>query len=199
MMKDTVTFGINDIIKWVGRAEEAFTIWLLEMELFGADAYIDLFPLIDVLFKIEHAIGRVVDKVTEAGGSFDFTKSLVDGALPLPAQLLDLGYSAGRSLIAGVRDATGSHSPSREMMKLGKDMDTGGAMGFSGGHTQDALVASAAPPSVSAGGSSSSGPNVVSVDVGGIHVHATVPEDIIPLVEAQITDVFERVALELGQ
>jgi hypothetical protein len=76
--------------------------------------------------------------------------------------------------------------------------------GLAGGMQSGAKAAEALRGSLPAGGGGAANDNSrsvkVDVHVGGIAMHGVIGlEDFVPLLESQVADVFERVALELGQ
>ena len=102
--------------------------------------------------------------------------------------LHDLGADAGKALHEGAAGPQGldAHSPSRKMFDLGVDA----ADGFTSGAAEGQRMT----PGPTGGKSIQ-----VHVDVGGIAMHGAIDAaELMPLLESQIADVFERVALELG-
>jgi hypothetical protein len=72
-------------------------------------------------------------------------------------------------------------------------------MGFEQNNdTTPALMSKLNPGSLSVPAAPPSSSGTVSIDVGGIHVHGATAAEIMPLLESQIVDVFERAALEMG-
>jgi hypothetical protein len=98
-----------------------------------------------------------------------------------------MGGQAADSVEQGWREAAVQYSPSKVMMDLG----SGAFDGLESGAQQGAKMFQESAP---AGRSVT-----VHVDVGGLHVPVSVDaDDFLPLLESQVADVFERVALELG-
>jgi len=200
-MQDAITGGLNEIIKWIGRGMDAFTTMFLKTEIGAYDLYISLFPVIEVLDKIVIGAGKMVDEWNKLGSG----ESRIDKALLAGSDMADpmqgLGFDAGKAFGTGLDEGAGAgldaHSPSRKFMKRGMQMDEGLSAGLDAGMAQESLAASIEPPSAgggSRGGSSTS----VTIDVGGITIQAMNGEEIAPLLESQVIDIFERVALELG-
>lgn len=73
----------------------------------------------------------------------DMMQGLVSGIRSMSGTLASAARSAVSSAIAAMRQAADAHSPSRETLALGEDMDEGGALGLSGG-----LMAKAAQKSI---------------------------------------------------
>ena len=115
-------------------------------------------------------------------------------------RLVDAGSDAGAGFEKGVRDKLKMHSPSEVMFDAGQDAGAGLESG-----TRSAMRSfepSSAAPITSAGTPvGSDGKSLsVAVHVGGIHFQGQIDhDDIVPLLESQVADVFERAALELGQ
>jgi hypothetical protein len=109
--------------------------------------------------------------------------------------LNNLGKDAGHALHSGAKDALDAHSPSRKMYELGEDA----ADGFKAGAA--AASESRRGDYDRMGPSTSTGKQIhVDVSVGGIHMQGMASaEDFAPFLESQVADVFERVAMELGQ
>jgi hypothetical protein len=109
-----------------------------------------------------------------------FTREGLEGA----------GKDAAGSLEKGFRDENKQHSPSEVMMDLGAGAAESLQSGF-------AAAAERMRPREPA----SSGRQVaLHVEVGGIHVQGVAHVDeLLPLLESQVADIFERAALELGQ
>jgi hypothetical protein len=115
---------------------------------------------------------------------------------PMGGLGFDAGKAFGDGMKAGAADALEQHSPSRVMQRMGKQS----AESFvSGADNVDAWAPQAGMSPPQLGASAEGGGNSVTVDVGGIHVSGSSPEQIVSLLESQVTDIFERVALELGQ
>lgn len=116
------------------------------------------------------------------------------------ADIKAAGYEAGKAAVDGARKAADAHSPSRKMQALGGDMTEGFAMGLDAGMDRagDALNLMVQPPAL-APANGNGGGRTVHVTVGDLHVHSGAnAQDIIPLIESQLTDVLERAALEAG-
>lgn len=197
-MKDVITGGLNTIIRWAGMALDSFSIWFLNAEIGAYDLYISLFPILDVIAKIIHGIEKLWDDWNNAAPGM----SIIDKSLSAASDMVDpmqgIGFDAGKAFGTGVKegsaDALEQHSPSKVMMRMGK----GAADSFgAGAESADSWApqGNMAPIAPGGGGGSTS----VTIDVGGIHITANTPEEMMPLLESQILDVFERAALELGQ
>lgn len=73
----------------------------------------------------------------------DMMQGLVNGIRSMSGTLASAARSAVSSAISAMRKAADAHSPARETIALGQDMDEGGAIGLSGG-----LMAKAAKKSI---------------------------------------------------
>jgi hypothetical protein len=228
-MHDTITYGINEVIKGLKLGIDTVIDFALEVEIGALKAYIGLFPLIDVIAKIVKGMDKLVDAsdVLTGGGGGDAKGifgewSMADAAGPAEdaaasgkamAAGLAAGIAGGKddvvgasrdismASIAAINDVYDNRSPSKEMMKVGKNVDEGFAVGVESGRSPDVMLDHMSAPDYSPSGVSSGGGGgtVVHVDVGGITIHALNGDEIMPLVESQIVDVFERAALEMGQ
>ena len=63
----------------------------------------------------------------------DLMQGIVNGIRSMSGTLASAARSAVSSAISAMRKAADAHSPSRETLALGQDMDEGGAIGLSGG------------------------------------------------------------------
>jgi hypothetical protein len=105
----------------------------------------------------------------------------------------ETGKDAGAALHEGAKEGLDAHSPSRKMFDLGLDAADGFKAGAASANELHSRDAAAGPTSI--GGKSVH----VEVQVGGINLHGLMHgDDFLPLLESQVADVFERVALELG-
>jgi hypothetical protein len=107
-----------------------------------------------------------------------------------------LGKDAAEAHHEGAREGYHAHSPSRKMFDVGIDAAEGMISG-----AQAASKLSGRDTAIQDTGRAMSGGKRVDVhvDFGGFHVHGAIDaDDFMPLLESQVADVFERVAIELG-
>jgi hypothetical protein len=106
------------------------------------------------------------------------------------------GEAAGDGLKGGVTDKLEIHSPSAVMYDIGEHAAIGLAAGAAAAADRYGRSDAPTPPTTRDQG----GRRVhVDVDVGGIQLHGVAnAEEFLPLLESQIADVFERVAMEMG-
>lgn len=149
-------------------------------------------------------IGKAV--VTAIGDAFsgisDIANSLVDGLVNGITGGVGRVVDAAKGLASGALDAVkgvlGISSPSREMMMLGGHTASGFAGGIDDGAPMIKASAGgmgdAAKSGASAGGTSSSGGNVINVSVVIDGAGKSAEE----ITETMVATVFERLALEVG-
>jgi hypothetical protein len=113
----------------------------------------------------------------------------------LKLDMANLGKQSAESLQSGYRDANKQHSPSAAMYDLGEES----ALSLQSGAAAAAAFADRAPAKERE--PAAAGKQIhVDVSVGGIHMQGMAHmEDFVPFLESQVADVFDRVALELGQ
>jgi hypothetical protein len=188
------------IVEWMGKTIDAGVILGEDLVIAGLRAELAFAPLIHILERGYH--------IYEAWSGFadahpilkTFTNpigSLLDSAdhqAALGAK--ETGVKMGDDLISGARKATHTHSPSEDMRDFGHDLRSGLDLGFK----SDTIGKTVNDGVNSPGGSDTPTSTVNHINVGGITVvggddkHGTAA-----LLESQIADMFERVALELGQ
>ncbi len=161
----------------------------------------------DMSMSVSHGMEHMFDKFNSGETPLDAIKNglksmgfaIDDGLAAAPERAHAIGVDTGHAFIAGVREGTDTHSPSREMMRVREDLDAGLAMSDdrSGSQLASSLASSMPGALATSAQQPSAGANVT-IDIGGIHVHGTTAAEIIPLLESQIVDVFERAALEMG-
>lgn len=112
-------------------------------------------------------------------------------------KMRELGGNMAEGMRKGAAEEGKVHSPSQVMYDVGADM----AAGFQAGAASGSGMFGADSGAAAGSSSSTSSKSIhVPVDVGGIHLHGTIDaEEVASLLEWQIADIFERVALELGQ
>lgn len=224
-MKDVMTQGINEIIKWVAQGIESTTIFLLQVENFGLRTEIGLYPAIK-------AFKDLYDRSSDLGPSLIPVKVVftemareIIGAANAVAKLID-AYNSLPSWARMGGDGLGGTGGKREGNALTADDVTsgfGGGMGktVAPAHASGGMVMQPAPgeafasvapgelilprefmsklPDFGTPAANGNGGTVVHVDVGGIEIHgATDIATMRPMLESEVADVFERVRLELG-
>ena len=73
-------------------------------------------------------------------------RGIISGINSMAGMLSSAARTVVRNAVAAMRKAADAHSPSRETLALGRDMDAGGAIGLSGG-----MMAAAATQAVKYG------------------------------------------------
>jgi hypothetical protein len=215
-MHDVITAVFNGIIRWVARGIEIFTILALKVEIFGLQAYIKLYPVINAFRQIEGAIEKVVDAMMNLGNTGDSIGERIGSALSPIAKMVTgaLGGGVATPENAGPADVSApvvkrepAHSmggivhepPPGEYFAAVKPGEVIVPEGFRGAGPEvgpDRFQVNI-PPLQPANSNGPAGPNV-SVDVGGIHVSGKMSHEDMHILESHIADVFERAALELG-
>lgn len=162
--------------------------------------------LADMLLTVDAQLLAMWDRITAWWSSLDAAslgRSIVDGIAHGIGATTDIVVEAVKDLgelaIKGVRAVLGIHSPSAVMAQLGDYSAQGFAQGVRAGspQAQSALQLAVRAPNINP--AQSGGNRTVTVDVGGIHINgASQPTEMLAILESQIADVFERVALEMG-
>lgn len=203
--------GMQELVDVMASVEDYGVLAFVRLQIAIDKAYIAIAPLIRGVEKLSNFLGGLgagatIDRAAKmrqldiehfgssnirpgavgAGGPSDFGGDFA--APPIAKDFggdFDAGMQAGKDHIAGFKEGAGVHSPSREMAKIGEHLSEGLSIGMGG------------PLNLQPSGGGSSGTSVT-VDVGGIVIHAMNGEEIAPLLESQVVDIFERVRLELG-
>lgn len=136
------------------------------------------------------------DTFHAGGRAASITREVPQGT-DAESKMHDIGADMAEGMRKGAAEESKSHSPSEVMYDVGANM----AQGFEAGASSGRGMFGAPTGAGSSSSSSSSSKSIhVPVDVGGIHLHGTIDaEEVTSLLEWQIADIFERVALELGQ
>ncbi len=130
-------------------------------------------------------VNKLLDQRQRSIDAFDEQERFIPHARESISSTRETGKEAGEALHEGAKEGLDAHSPSRKMYDLGLDA----ADGFKAGAATASDRDDAPSPHAMH----------VEVHVGGISLHGIEhAEDFLPLLESQIADVFERVALEMG-
>jgi hypothetical protein len=180
------------VVDGIGEAITEVTLFAQDVEIASLEAQIALKPLSDLIGAIDDGMKQI-----GAGGGLGLGAEGGGGAI----EGLDLSYRPGASGLGTVLspDTEGGYAP--PSMETPANAAGGEVMSPAPGE----VFASVAPgefivPAGGAPGNDNGGGQVVHVDVGGLHFHGAVDQhNVIPLLESQLADVFERVALERGR
>lgn len=152
----------------------------------------------DLKDPVEKARAEALERGKTIGG--DISTGMAEGIRDQKAAVDKAISDVAGGVITKGKEKLDSHSPSRKMMALGRDTVSGFEMGLEDGKDRAASVMSfdVQAPKVQPSGGSSRG----AVYVGGLTIEingVSHADEILPLVEEHVADVFERLQLELGQ
>lgn len=207
-LKLAMTDLFDTIIRWIAIGVERFTFLFLHIEIWALEAEIAFAPLIRGLMALERGVEDFMVKAQQSGflGAFkNLGKDVVSGITQgIVAETSGGPIAAITSVMANVvaagRKAMGIHSPSAVMAEMGLNVTEGFAQGMYEGapQTEEAMAAVTAPPVIAPQASAAPAPVInLHVELGDIH-GVTGAHEIMPIIESQAADLFERLALELA-
>lgn len=202
--KDGVQSVFQTVVDWAGKAIEKGLEFGEDMVIAFLRTEIALAPVIQgfqsiyhVLEKIQGMGGGTIGMVLGMSSPLQNLQRIMDTQTAAGAR--ETGVKMGDDVIKGAREATHTHSPSTDMADFGHDLRAGLDMGFDA-RSIGSDVRGGIMPSMPSQSSAVGGGAAVHVSVGDIIVHGAADAHVTAmLLESQLTDIFYRVGLELGQ
>lgn len=166
----------------------------IQAVIFGVGAAIVGFSAKAMQVLVDWALGA-------AKAAADFVSGLVNGITSGAGAVVDAVKGLASGAKNAFKGALGISSPSKVMMELGGHVAGGVAEGMSDGasdvHAASGALAGAATGGF-AGGASGGGGKTITINVGGLTVHAPNAKDMNDISEAAFALLMERVALTQG-